>query len=144
LTRFARDDEASVRGVLTDLVESGMIFRTGRGASVTYRAARPEDHMATARSADAEGLQHIVWLAVHRSRPATLEQIASAVPLERDALEAALAELVRVGRVTRVESAGTVRYRSDECVIPFGDVTGWEAAVFDHYQAMVTAICTKL
>src|SRR6476620_7247600 len=29
LTRFARDDEASVRGVLTDLVESGMIFRTG-------------------------------------------------------------------------------------------------------------------
>src|SRR4029079_956906 len=95
-------------------------------------------------TAEGEWLHHMVWLAVNRARPATLEQIASAVPLERDALEAALAELVRVGRVTRVERAGTVRYRSDECVIAFGDVTGWEAAVFDHYQAMVTAICTKL
>jgi hypothetical protein len=144
LSRFARDDEVSVRGVLTDLVESGMIFRTGRGASVTYRAARPEDHMATVRSADAEGAQHIVWLAVHRAGPATLEQVASAVPLDRDGLEAALAELVRLGRVTRTEQNGSTLYRSDECVIPMGDVTGWEAAVFDHYQAMVTAICTKL
>jgi hypothetical protein len=29
-------------------------------------------------------------------------------------------------------------------VIPFGDPVGWEAAVFDHYQAMVTAFVTKL
>jgi hypothetical protein len=29
-------------------------------------------------------------------------------------------------------------------VIPFGDPHGWEAAVFDHYQAMVTAFVTKL
>ena len=28
--------------------------------------------------------------------------------------------------------------------MPFGAVVGWEAAVFDHYQAMVTAIGTKL
>src|SRR5947207_1748141 len=130
LSRFARDDDASVRGVLSDLVESGMIFRTGRGAQVTYRAARPEDHMATARSADAEGAQHMVWLAVHRAGPATLEQIGAAVPLDREGLEGALAELARVGRVTRAERNGNTLYRSDECVIPMGDVTGWEAAVF--------------
>jgi hypothetical protein len=29
-------------------------------------------------------------------------------------------------------------------VIPFGEPAGWEAAIFDHYQAMVTAICLKL
>ncbi|HOU94121.1 MAG TPA: hypothetical protein PLU22_23885, partial [Polyangiaceae bacterium] len=29
-------------------------------------------------------------------------------------------------------------------VIPLGDPLGWEAAVFDHYQAMVTSICAKL
>jgi hypothetical protein len=144
LTRFARDDEASVRGVLSDLVESGLIFRTGRGSQVTYRAARPEDHVATVRSADAEGAQHIVWLAVHRAGPTTLHQIGAAVPLDRERLEAALGELVRLGRVSRTERDGIAVYRSDECVIPMGDARGWEAAVFDHYQAMVTAICTKL
>jgi hypothetical protein len=35
-------------------------------------------------------------------------------------------------------------YSSANCVIPVGDSLGWEAAVFDHYQAMVTAICGKL
>jgi hypothetical protein len=144
LSRFARDDEASVRSVLTDLVESGLIFRMGRGAHVTFRAARPEDHVATVRSADVEGAQNIVWLAVHRMGPATIEQIAAAVPLERDALTSALGELVRMKRVTREGQGAATLYRSDECVIPFGNPTGWEAAVFDHYQAMVTAICTKL
>src|SRR6185503_10511024 len=28
--------------------------------------------------------------------------------------------------------------------IPYGDPAGWEAAVLDHYQAVVTAICAKL
>jgi hypothetical protein len=44
LHRFRNDDESTVRGVLTDLVESGMIFRTGRGHRVTYRAAKPEEY----------------------------------------------------------------------------------------------------
>jgi peptide/nickel transport system substrate-binding protein len=29
-------------------------------------------------------------------------------------------------------------------MMPPGNAAGWEAALFDHYQAMVTAICTKL
>jgi hypothetical protein len=28
--------------------------------------------------------------------------------------------------------------------VPLGSPAGWEAAVFDHYQALVTALCTKL
>jgi hypothetical protein len=31
-----------------------------------------------------------------------------------------------------------------DCVVPVGDALGWEAAVFDNYQAMVTALCAKL
>ena len=37
-----------------------------------------------------------------------------------------------------------VEYRTDLCLITFGTPAGWEAAVFDHYQAVVTAICAKL
>ncbi|HVJ15584.1 MAG TPA: hypothetical protein VM686_09085, partial [Polyangiaceae bacterium] len=38
--RFAADDEASIRGVLKDLVDSGMVFRAGRGDLTNYQAAR--------------------------------------------------------------------------------------------------------
>ena len=34
--------------------------------------------------------------------------------------------------------------QNDLCLISFGTPSGWEAAVFDHYQAVVTAICAKL
>jgi hypothetical protein len=143
LHRFRNDDEASVRGVLKDLVESGMIFRSGRGNRVTYRAAKPEEY----RLADdprADGAANLVWVAVSRFGPAGIERLAEAVPLERAALEAALARLVREGRAARVEQGERVEYRADLCLIPFGTPSGWEAAVFDHYQAVVTAICTKL
>jgi hypothetical protein len=51
---------------------------------------------------------------------------------------------VRDRRTTSEERDGRVLFSSTECVIPFNDPAGWEAAVFDHFQAMVTAICTKL
>ena len=43
LDSFQKDDEASVRGVLADLADSGVVFRSGRGPATTYRAARPEE-----------------------------------------------------------------------------------------------------
>ncbi len=59
-----------------------------------------------------------------------------------DYLDAALATLVDDGRV-RVDPA-TQTYSCEYCFIPTGSAQGWEAAVFDHYQAVVTALCTKL
>lgn len=56
-------------------------------------------------------------------------------------LDAALSELVAANKV-RVVGEGV--YQADQCVIPHGDEIGWEAAVFDHYQAVVTAIATKV
>jgi len=144
LHRFRNDDQATVRGVLTDLVESGMIFRSGRGARTTYRAAKPEEYQLADRDQSGDGAANLVWVAVNRFGPATREAIAAAAPLEPAALDAALARLVSEGRIARVERASGIEYHADRCVIPFGAPAGWEAAVFDHYQAMVTAICTKL
>lgn len=59
-------------------------------------------------------------------------------------LDSSLARLcVERAIVQRVEDAVTT-YDSETCVIEFGDPVGWEAAVFDHYQALVTALVTKL
>jgi hypothetical protein len=61
-------------------------------------------------------------------------------PVVTDALE----ELARRG-VLRIErETGIARYSSDGCALPYDDPNGWEAAVFDHYQAMVGALCAKL
>lgn len=144
LRRFGGDDEANVRSVLADLVDTGMIFRSGRGVKTTYRAAKPEERALAEDESNEDAAAHLVWVAVSRFGPATAETVASAVPLERAALDAALQKLVADSRVARVERGDSVEYRTDLCLIPFGASAGWEAAVFDHYQAVVTAICTKL
>ncbi|MEZ4464475.1 MAG: hypothetical protein R3F43_08195 [bacterium] len=43
MQRFAHDDEGQVRAVLHDLVESGLVYRTGGGLGTAYRAASPDD-----------------------------------------------------------------------------------------------------
>ena len=142
LHRFRRDDDATVRGVLNDLVETGMVFRSGRGDRTMYRAADLEvtgvsDHDR------AESDAALVLVAVNRYQPATTAELASAVKLGGD-LEAALALLAADGRVVQVDRDGEPAWRCDECVVRFEAPVGWEAAVFDHYQALVTALCTKL
>jgi predicted transcriptional regulator len=144
LERFRNDDEATVRGVLTDLVESGLVFRSGRGARTTYRAAGLEELALAEKDDKGESAMNLVWVAVSRLGSATTETIAQAVALDALAIDTALERLVQDGRVARVERAGAFEYRTDLCVIPYGTLHGWEAAVFDHYQAVVTAICTKL
>jgi hypothetical protein len=52
--------------------------------------------------------------------------------------------LVGEGRVQRDESEAGVRYRSRTLVLGFDDPAGWEAAVLDHYCALVRTIGKKL
>jgi hypothetical protein len=144
LHRFRHDDDASVRGVLRDLVESGLVYQSGRGEAMVFRIAPPTDRAALdVESADA-GTHSLVWVAVSRFGPTTVDEIAVAVPIGVDAVREALAHLVADGRVREIEGEGAPRYDCASCIIPLGATAGWEAAVFDHYQAVVTALCTKL
>src|SRR5205823_3443393 len=56
-------------------------------------------------------------------------------------LDLALGRLRDGGRVT-CDDAGA--YRCQELVVPYGAPSGWEAAVFDHFQSVVRTICCKL
>jgi hypothetical protein len=143
LTRFRNDDEASVRAVLNDLVESGLVFRSGRGDGTTLRAARPEE-VSLASDPNDDGLASLVWLVVHRQGPTSTTEIQSMVPVETARLERVLSRLVADGRVEIRRRGPDEHYAVADCVIAEGDSAGWEAAVFDHYQAMVTALCAKL
>jgi len=143
LLRFSSDDVATVKGVLVDLVESGVVYRTGKGHAVTYRAAHP-DEFAARGDHGPERVAHLVWVAVFRHGPLTRAELAAVIPADGGTLEEALRHLLEDGRVAVTEAGGEPCFSCDRCVIPLGDALGWEAAVFDHYQAMVTSICAKL
>lgn len=43
MARYAADDERMIASVLHELVDSGLLFRSGSGALAFYRAAKPEE-----------------------------------------------------------------------------------------------------
>lgn len=145
LARFVHDDEASVKGILRDLVESGLVFQTGSGQKTSYRAASDEEIEQIVAGENQESLAMLLWIAIYRSGPVSFEQLLPMTGADKDELEDALVQLIDEGRIVEEENdEGELRYRSDTCFIPMDEASGWEAAVFDHFNAMVTALCVKL
>jgi hypothetical protein len=89
-----------------------------------------------------------VWVVLHRLGRATAGQLAAELVLDAESLETALEVLRRDGRIERIVAEGGAEgdavYQTATLVVPIGATVGWEAAVFDHFQAMVAAIVRKL
>jgi len=142
LERFSADAELIVGAVLRDLVDTWLLFRSGRGDRAVYRVTEGDD-MHSARDAR-EDLANLLWVVVHRFGPIGAPEIVQRFPAEAAQVAEGLELLVRDGRLEARDSPGGRTYSTEGCVIPLGSPAGWEAAVFDHYQAVVTALCTKL
>jgi hypothetical protein len=142
--RFRHDDQTLVRGVLRDLTDSGFVFASGSGDGTAYRAARPEDLAELQGSDDHAALDALIWGLVFREGPIDRMQLASLAHVSAEALDAALERLRDQGRIDAREEQGTTHYQSSELFIPIDASAGWEAAVFDHFQALVRTICQKL
>jgi hypothetical protein len=144
LIRFPDDDEALVRSVLHDLCESQLLFSSGSGPSTTYRAASEEELDALQRRRGTEGADELLVALMYREGPLTTKEIASRAQADPAVVEAALARLCAAGRIEQIDRDGTKRYQAGALVIPLGAPVGWEAAVFDHFKAMVTTILHRL
>ena len=145
LRHFACDDEASVKSIVHDLVRSGLVFQTGQGDSKSYRAATDAEIDKIVADETADSAPWLVWIAIYRSESITRTQLIELVGLDEDRLDAALDELMSEGRISADERDGDAVYHSDVCVIPMDESeAGWEAALFDHFNAVVTAMCAKL
>lgn len=143
LRRFSGDDPEVVAGVLRDLAQSGLVYRAGRGDGARYRIAEEAD-FAGEEAATEAAREHLVWLTVYRNAPATEAAISAATHIGPAACRAALESLIQSGRVVETRSAAGVTYAADRFEVPIGASNGWEAAVLDHFQAVVTAIIAKL
>jgi hypothetical protein len=140
LVYFAGDDDSQVRAVLHDLCESGLVTISGTGSGITYRVT-PEEELARLRQTQKnEGLDELLWALVYREGPLSFADL-SRQPIDEQELRAALGRLVDAGRIV-LGSDGI--YSAKTLVVPLGSAVGWEAAVFDHFKALVNTVTGRL
>jgi hypothetical protein len=141
LAAFTRENPQDLAAVLKDLLSSGVISATGKGASAYYQVSSPEARAAVAEQSEFDVITHLVWLAVYDQQPVELDALVARLPYAAEVSQRAIAALVDDARIT--SDAGTV-LRCTRLQIPVGAEQGWEAAVFDHFRAMANAIGAKL
>lgn len=141
LREFCHDDGAVVRSILQDLVDTGLIFQSGSQHARAYRAASVEEVTDMAAASGRETFPWVVWVHLYRGGPQTVEELADAMAVTGEDVELALDELRHHRRVSIDESG---RYLCEQCHIPRESTEGWEAAVIDHFRAVVVALTVKL
>jgi DNA-binding transcriptional ArsR family regulator len=144
LERFRRDDEDSVRAILHDLVESGLVFATGTRADDVYRAATAVELEAISHLVKDDGLDELIWSLVFNQGPLELEELARLCGTTQERLSAPLSRLLENGSVERVLEGERPLLQSQKFFVSERAATGWEAAVYDHYRAVVRTICNRL
>lgn len=127
-------------GVLNDLVGSGLAYVSGRGATAVYGLTTQADRERLTRVDERQAVYHLLWQLVATGRAHNADELRRQVAVQEPALQEALAALRSDGRV--IEQQGRLVASSFD--IPVGAEFGWEAAISDHFRAMVTAIAIKL
>lgn len=144
LEHFHRDEPVVVGSVLNDLVSSGLVYRTGAGESTVFGITNEPDMARALREQSRESLIPVVWVFVYRSGGITRAALRDQIPVDDAALADALHSLESNGQVQRVGEGEAAAYRAATFLVPVGSEHGWEAAVFDHFQAVVRAIGRKV
>lgn len=144
LKRFHYDEQAQVRSVLHDLTESGLVFSSGSGPATAFRLASDEELDRLRQAWSDPEVDALVWAMLYRDGPLHRDALMQDGSLRAAQLDAALTRLVQNSRATVEETDDGPVYDSAELVIGLEESVGWEAAVFDHFQAMVKTIAGKL
>jgi len=126
------------------LCDSQLVFWTGSGSNPSYRAASDDELATLQRKLGAEGAEELVISLMYREAPLTIAEIAERAQTDVAALEEPIARLLADGRIQHSETNGVTRYSARALVVPLGAPVGWEAAVFDHFKALVTTILSRL
>lgn len=139
--RFRHDDNEAVAAVINDLVRTALVSRAGAGPLAVYAIASPEALRLLTRQGAEETATAMVWLDVSRNPGSWPTDIASRLGLEQQTVERAVEQLRTQGQVT---SEANAPLEATAMVISLDAEQGFEAAVFDHFQAMANALAAKL
>jgi hypothetical protein len=144
LERFRHDEELAVTAVINDLVTTGLIYSSGRGDSAVYGITSEADRKALSSDDAVDALALLLWGRVFRSPGLSTRELVTTTRVEDPQVRVALDRLLADGRVTRDGDSDQAALHSTAFVIPAGSPQGWEAAVFDHYQALANGISSNL
>jgi hypothetical protein len=141
LERFAADGELLVSAVLHDLTESGVLFVSGNGHGAVVRVASDDELGRLSQLANGEGFDELAWVLVYRHGPLSQAKLAELLGRKAEGVGELVERLSNSGRVQRGADGNLVAL---DFAIPLGSSVGWEAAVFDHIQAVVQTVCQRL
>lgn len=144
LERFHRDDPVVVGSVLSDLVSSGLVYRTGAADCAVFGVTDKPDLDRTLRERRRTELPPILWVWIFRSGGLSIKALREQFPGDDQALSEALAQLEADGQVQSQGEGENTQYQANTFLVPVGSERGWEAAVFDHFQAVARAIACKV
>lgn len=140
LSRFHRDDPATVRGILYDLTETGLVFSSGSGDATVFRAvAEEEARYAGAR--DDESAASLLSVLVYREGPMSRAELHQRSRMSDKAFDACLERLLETKQIS-LGSDGQVR--GEQFHLPIDGGQGWEAPFLDHFHALVQTLCARL
>lgn len=144
LSRFSLDDEAQVRAVLHDLCDSQLVIAKELNGKVMYRVASEDELLSFRSTQNTQGFEDLLLAFMYRDGPLSLAQIAERAQTDERLLSEPLERLMDSGRLQISEDDGLTKYEVQALVIPLGAPAGWEAAVFDHFKAVVRTIIVRL
>jgi hypothetical protein len=141
LQRFRHDGERETIAVLTDLVNSGLVYNTGMGPGTLYGVTSEAERQRLTRESDLHSLAGMAWGLVYQSPGITRDDLVHLLQTEEARVDEALALLLGEGRVSQGSDG---KLRAPGFQVARDSTHGWESAVFDHFQAVATAIANKL
>jgi hypothetical protein len=144
LDRFARDGEREVIGVLTDLVGSGLVHVSGRGAAAVYGPTTDAERQALVEADDFDSMAAVAWAMVRGAPGSTTQTLANALRIDVEAARTLVDRLLQEGRLTKNGDSDDAPLAAAPLIIPVGAEMGWEAAVFDHFRTVASAIAVKV
>ena len=140
--RFKYDEEPVLRGVLNDLVENQLIFKAGRGDSTIYIMAPSNLSVDTDETSKtrADQLDALIQVSLHHGQPMTVDDLQQQLNLPQKVIEESLIRLASNG-LSRQDDEG---WHCQSLYLPTDDPVVWGAAMLDHYQSVISALCVKL
>src|SRR5262249_38085153 len=141
---FRKDGEEPVAAVLRDLISSGLVYVTGSGPNTAYRSTSEHEIKKLLSAAAADGLSAIAWVTIYRNPGIGLDELALQMNVTPEVLREAVRALRADGRLEIADESTLTGLRVRSLTVPVGSSLGWEAAILDHFQAMATAIGSKL
>lgn len=141
LYRFRRDEEATVRGVLSDLVETGLVSSKGKGRNAIFRFSALECVNDSSSELAARAKRALVAIKLFRDGPMSADDLCSAMGMTSDEIASLIDGMDNV----RVEEQKEgLSYDVTDFVLPVGATEGAEAAVFHHFESVTDTIAERL